>query len=326
MLTPAVDRRLTVAPKRPGPIGIAIDRGTIRAAAIDLAARVLAERAEAIPTQASGEALVARCAGLVRSLARELTVAVPRIVGVGIGLPGPVDLAHGGVHPTATLRRWAGLDVRKELSDRLDGIHVFPDTDANYGAIGEHQYGAGRGVDNLIYVRIGAGVGGGIIIDGQLHRGDRGFAGEIGHITAVEGGAPCPCGRRGCLSTVASTWAITSRLGRTLSPAAILARAHDGDAETIAALHDAGTHTGRVLSGLVNALNPGVVVLGGELGAGSSDLLKATGRALTANIQPIAGHDLRIEHARLGERSEVLGAGARVLRDTPHIRSYVAAA
>ena len=307
-------------------VGIAIDRETVRATAIDLAAQVLAERAEWIPHDEPGTAVLARSAALVRLLADEVAIPVRRIIGIGIGIPGPVDIDFGGVHPTATLRRWAGLDVRTELSRALEGRPIFPDNDANYGALGEHEFGAGRDTDDLIYVRIGPGIGGGLIIDGQLRRGDRGFAGEIGHITAVDHGLPCPCGRHGCLSTVASTWAVAARLGPDLDIDQVLARADRGDEAAITALRDAGTHVGRVLSGPVNTLNPGAVILGGELGAKSGHLLNAAGQALTEHIQPIAGHDLRLEHAQLADRSEVLGAGARVLRDTHHIRSYVVAA
>jgi predicted NBD/HSP70 family sugar kinase len=311
-------------------VGVAIDRETIRVAAVDLSARVLAETDEPIARDAAGTDIIARCATLVRGAIAEISLPLQRIVGVGIGIPGPVDITHGGVHPAATLRRWAGLDVRRELSTLLEGAHVFPDNDANFGALGEHQYGAGRGAENLIYVRIGPGIGGGLIIDGELHRGDRGFAGEIGHITAIGNGAPCPCGRRGCLSTIASTGAIASRLtaihGPGLDTATMLRLATDGDRHTTASLREAGTHLGRVLSGLVNALNPALVILGGELGATSSHLLEATDHALNAHIQPIAGYDLQLAHAQLGARSEVLGASARVLRDNRHVRSYVAAA
>src|SRR4051794_593864 len=254
-------------------VGIAIDRESVRVAAVDLAARVLAQRSEALRRDADGAAIVVRCAELIRSLAAEIPIARERIIGVGIGLPGPVDAGYGGVHPTSTQRRWAGLDVRSALSRELDGVPVFPDNDANYGALGELQYGAGRHVRNLLYLRVGPGIGGGLILDGRLYRGDDGYAGEIGHTTAVDDGKPCPCGRSGCLSTVASTWAVADRIapvhGPRLSAQRILGLATADDEPTIAALEDAGTHIGRTLSGLVNALNPGAVVLGGDIGANS---------------------------------------------------------
>ena len=309
-------------------VGIAIDRECVRVAAVDVGNRPLAERWEGIPTGADGGMILTRVAELVRSLAGEIPIALERIVGIGIGLPGPVDLDLGGVDSTATLRRWAGLDVRGRLSQLLEGLHVMPDNDANFGALGELQYGAGRGVGNLIYVRIGPGIGGGLIIEGQLHRGDGGYAGEIGHITSVPDGKPCPCGRRGCLSTVASTWAIAEQLapvhGPDLSVARILALAASGNPHARTALREAGTHIGRVLGALVNALNPGLVILGGELGAGSEHLLAATRGTLAQNVQPIAERRLRVVHAELAEHAEVLGATARVLRDERRMRAFVA--
>src|SRR3954470_9207546 len=281
-------------------VGIAIDRESVRAAAVDLTARVLAHHEEPLGKAAGGPEIVARCAELVRSLAAEIPIPTERIVGVGIGLPGPVDTSFGGVHPASTQRRWAGLDVRSELSRRLDGVPIFPDNDANYGALGELQYGAGRHAQNLIYLRVGPGIGGGLIINGRLYRGDDGYAGEIGHITAADDGTPWPCGRRGCLSTVASTWAIADQIqAPRLSVRDIRALARANDPRPITALRDAGTHIGRTLSALVNALNPTLIILGGDIGANSPHLLEATDRALHAHIQPIAGQHLRVVHAKL---------------------------
>src|SRR4051794_24888490 len=234
-------------------VGIAIDRESVRVAAVDLAAHVLAQRSEPLRTDADGAAIVVRCAELIRSLAAEIPIALERIIGVGIGLPGPVDTGYGGVRPTSTQRRWAGLDVRRELSRQLDGVPVFPDNDANYGALGELQYGAGRHVQNLIYLRVGPGIGGGLILDGHLYRGDDGYAGGIGHATAVGDGKPCTCGRSGCLPTVASAWAIADQMapvhGRGLSVKQILGLAAGNDGPAITALQDAGAHIGRTLSG-----------------------------------------------------------------------------
>jgi predicted NBD/HSP70 family sugar kinase len=309
-------------------VGIAVDRENLRVAAVDLAGRVLTQRAEPVSPDTRGTAVIARAAEVVRAIVDAIGVRRDRVVGIGVGLPGPVDIAHGGVAPTSTLRRWAGLDVRAQLSAALDVAHVFPDNDANLGALGELQHGAGRGVENLIYLRVGPGVGGGLILGGQLYRGDDGYAGQIGHITAVADGKPCPCGRRGCLSTLASSWAVAGELehihGPELSAARIVSLADGGDREARTALHEAGTHTGRVLAALVNTLNPARIILGGELGARSEDLLAGAREALATNIQPVASKTLSIVHAELGDRSEVLGAAARVLHDEAHVSTFMA--
>ena len=249
---------------------------------------------------------------------------------MGIGLPGPVDITRGGVDRQSSSRRWAGINVSDELSRHLGGTEVFPDNDANFGALGELQYGAGRGIDNLIYVRVGPGIGGGLVIGGRLYRGEVGYAGELGHIPAVDDGRLCTCGRNGCLSTVSASWAIVDRLapehGSDLTVQRVLALAADGDEHARAALQDAGAHTGRVLGGLVSALNPGLLILGGDVGAHSTEFLRAAEAELTAQVLRTTAAAVRVVPAALGDRSEVLGAGAHVLRDDGLMRTFMASA
>ena len=309
--------------------GVAIDRFTARVLIVDLGARVLAEHAEAIPDQASGQAILRRASRVIRRLTSECGSAIDRLVGVGVGLPGPVNLELGGVDPASTLTRWAGLDVRRELSRLVGGAAVFPDNDANYGALGELHHGAGRGHRHLIYVRVGPGVGGGLVLNGQLYRGEDGYAGQIGHIQAVPDGLPCPCGGRGCLSTVASSWAIARRLhdahGPGLTSERIIELAGRGDPQAEMALREAGGHIGRVLAALVNALNPGLIVIGGTIGSGAHALADAMRDAIHTRVQVVADEVLRVSHAELDHTSEVLGAATRVLRDEQHVQACIAA-
>jgi predicted NBD/HSP70 family sugar kinase len=309
-------------------VGIGIDRDRIRLAAFDLGAEILMERTEPIAQGASGVDVVEFAAQLVRQVVTQVGARIGRIIGVGIGLPGPVDISRGGVDRQSSSRRWAGLNVRDELSRRLGGVHVFPDNDANFGALGEHRYGVGRGVDNLIYVRVGPGIGGGLVIGGTLFRGEIGYAGDIGHLPAIEHGNLCTCGRTGCLSSVSASWAIVSRLtpshGPELTIGRVLTLAEEGDAQAREALHESGTHVGRVLGGLVSALNPGLLVLGGDVGAHSPDFLEGAAEALTAQMLPTTAAAIRVAHAAPGDRSELLGAGARVLSDDSRMRAFVA--
>src|SRR5437588_483201 len=121
-----------------------------------------------------------------------------QIVGAGVGLPGPVDRKSGRIGSAVILPGWAGLEARRELERRL-GLHVEMDNDANLGALAEASFGAGRGLADIVYVRLGSGLGAGFVLGGRLHRGATGLAGEIGHVQVRPDGAVCRCGNRGCL-------------------------------------------------------------------------------------------------------------------------------
>lgn len=311
-------------------LGVAISREHIRVAAVDLAATVLAVRQAAIAPETDGVATVEAAARVVREVLAEVGKDITRVVGVGLGLPGPVDAERGRVDGRATVRRWAGINARDELSRRLGGAHVFPDNECNFGALGELQHGAGRGVEDLFYVSVGTGIGAGLVIDGRLYRGNIGYAGEVGHVSAYTDSEPCTCGRRGCLSMVATSWAVIARLTDTHGPdltiERVLSLAADRDPHATAALHDAGTHTARALNGAISALNPAVVVIGGDIGAYSPTFLAAFSTELAANMLETTVNSLRVVHAALGDRSHVLGATTRVLRDTDCVRAFMVAA
>ena len=228
-------------------VGAAVDREQIRVAVVDLAAEVLAQGRLPIEPAADGLAVLELAARLIRDVVAEAGKDVTRVIGVGLGLPGPVDTDRGGVVRQATVQRWAGVNARSELSRRLGGVAVFVDNDSNFGALGELQYGAGRGVENLLYLHVGPGIGGGVVIDGKLYRGESGYAGELGHVPAVVGGESCSCGRRGCLSTVATSWAIIGRLmprHGSITIGRVLELAGAGDEDAVSALREAGRTPG----------------------------------------------------------------------------------
>lgn len=309
-------------------LGVVVDRERVQLAAFDLTGRELGSATETLAPNADADGILARIGELIAGLLAVHGLRIDRLVGVGFGLPGPVDIEQGGVDADSTLLRWAGVRAADRISAALQGVPVYPDNDANLGALGELHHGAGRDTSDLVYLRLGPGVGGGVIVDGRLYRGGGGFAGEFGHITAVPDGAPCVCGLRGCLSTVATTYAIGERLGLPGAPPTfadrIVEAAAAGDPLTIEALREAGTHTGRVLASLVNAFNPSRLILGGTLGARSPHVLEAAHEAVIAHSQPIANRALKISHAELGERSEAFGAVARVLQDEERMREFIA--
>ena len=183
----------------------------MRVALADLAASVLAERRVDLDVDAGPGAALDAGAALVSEVLSAARFPRDRVLGLGMGLPGPIDRADGNVGPSSILAKWTGLAPAQELSRRL-GLPVRLENDANLGALGEFLYGAGREAGDMVYVKVSSGVGAGLVLEGSLHTGATGFAGELGHVVVVPDGVLCRCGNRGCLETVASTVALKRRL------------------------------------------------------------------------------------------------------------------
>jgi predicted NBD/HSP70 family sugar kinase len=202
------------------------------------------------------------------------------------------------------------------------GVPVELENDANVGALGEKVFGAARGVDDLVYVRVSAGIGAGLILGGRPYRGFGGVAGEIGHVLADPAGPICRCGNRGCLEAVASPPAVAALLerstGEPVGVRRLLELLEAGDRDARRAVGDAGEAVGRALSMLVNVLNPELVVVGGDLAPAGAVLLEPIRAAIERHgVAPAAGA-VRVTAGTLGDRAEVLGAAGLVLARSPH--------
>ena len=187
--------------------------------------------------------------------------------------------------------------------------------------------GAGRGFADVVYVMLSAGVGAGIVLDGRLYRGAAGIAGELGHVSLSEEGELCRCGQRGCLETVASTGAVLGVLRRAYGEALTLPRvlelAADGNVGCRRVLNDAGRAVGRVLADACNHLDPGAIVVGGELSAAGSLLLDGVRSAIERHALPVLAASVDVRLGSLGERAALLGAIGLVAGDTERVRSDV---
>jgi len=230
----------------------------------------------------------------------------------------------GTVGSTVILPGWEGLNAVDELTRRLE-LQVAVDNDANLGALAEVSFGAGRGMSDVIYLMVSSGVGAGIVIDGRLHRGVTGLAGEIGHVRVKPDGAVCRCGNRGCLETVDSADAVLALLrpthGQDLSVRGLVELLDGGDAAALRLVNDAGREIGRVVAGLCNVLSPSGVIVGGDLGVAAEALLTGIREALDRHVLPPVRAAIELEAGVLGERAEVLGALALVIGDTDRLRS-----
>lgn len=299
-------------------IGIDVDHRRLRVAVADLNHRVLAEQTVPLTEGAPADETVATAAELVEALLDRAGAGHEDAVGVGMCLPAPIDAGTGQVGSTSILPGWIGVPAAEAVSWKL-GLPVVVDNDANLGALAEATWGAARGATDVVYLKLGAGVGGGLIIGGELYRGATGTAGEIGHNTVDDRGPLCRCGNRGCLeSYVGAEWLLAplrTAYGAELGLADAIAKAAAGDAACQRVIADAGRHVGLAVANVCNLLAPERVVVGGELTAAGEGLLEPIRQALHRHAIHPAGDRVAIVPAELGDRAEVLGAIAMVLRD-----------
>jgi len=269
---------------------------------------------------------------LIASIRRALASAGPpsgEIAGAGISSPGPCDPRRGVVTNAPNLPGWHEIPIARIVSEQL-GVPALLENDANAACYGEFRFGAGRGHQHIVYVTLGTGIGGGIIIDGKIYEGASGAAGEVGHIIIDQDGPPCNCGGRGCLEALASGPAIARAAqaaveagrspalaqlaaGASLTPELVLQAAEAGDATAREVIERAGYQLGLGLVGLLNVFDPQALILGGGL-LGLGDLYLEPALRL-ARERPFAQivADVTIVTATLGERAGALGAAALVM-------------
>ncbi|MFD3696471.1 ROK family protein [Streptomyces sp. NPDC058646] len=299
-------------------IGVDFGHTHLRVAVGNLAHQVLAEESEPLDVDASWAEGFDRAEALVGRLIAGTGVGLDKVIGVGLGVPGPIDVESGTLGSTAILPGWAGINPRQELSQRL-GVPVYVDNDANLGALGELVWGSGRGVKDLAYIKVASGVGAGLVINGQIYRGPGGTAGEIGHITLDESGPVCRCGNRGCLETFAAARYVLPLLQGTHGPELTMERvvelARGGDPGCRRVITDVGRHIGSGVASLCNLLNPSRVVLGGSLADAGELVLAPIRESVGRYAIPSAARQLSVLTGSLGGRAEVLGALALVLSE-----------
>jgi predicted NBD/HSP70 family sugar kinase len=245
-------------------------------------------------------------------------------VGAGVGIPGPVDRRTGTVAQGAILPEWVGINILEHLENTLQ-FPVFIDNDANLGALSEVTWGPHSGISNLMFMKIGSGIGAGLILNGAPYYGSVGITGEIGHATIHEHGLICRCGNRGCLETIASTTTMIELLSRgektPMTPEDIVRKALARDSATLRVVDDAGLAVGRALGNVANLINPEVIVVGGPLAGLGDLLLDPIRRGLVRHAVPVIGETTTLTMSSLGDRAEALGAAALVFQHSGIRRS-----
>ncbi|SHM77766.1 ROK family transcriptional regulator [Actinacidiphila paucisporea] len=299
-------------------VGVDFGHSHLRVAVGNLAHQVLAEQSEPIDVDASASQGFDRAEQLVARLVESTGISADKVLGVGLGVPGPIDVESGALGSTAILPGWSGINPRQEMSDRL-GVPVQVDNDANLGALGELVWGGGRGVKDLAYIKVASGVGAGLVIDGRIYRGPGGTAGEIGHITLDESGPVCRCGNRGCLETFTAARYVLELLrgshGEGLTVPRMVQLAREGDPGCRRVTGDVGRHIGMGVASLCNLLNPSRIVLGGDLAEAGELVLGPIRESVSRYAIPSAAQRLSVVPGALGARAEVLGALALVLSE-----------
>ncbi len=292
-------------------IGVDYRERSLRAGVADLGGRVLAEAQRPLPDGFGVGESSAEAGALIRALLDRAGITPNDVLQVGVGLPVPIDRISGRLGSQPHLHRWVDADPRATLEEAL-GLPVMIDNDCNLGALGELRQGAGRGFSDVIYISAGDAVGAGCVLNGRLHRGVAGTAGEIGHMTVDPHGESCPCGNRGCLDTVIGSTSFLNPLRRVygagLDIAQVIELAAQGDMRCHRALTDAGRALGVVVADLCNLLSPQRVIVAGPIFGAGDVILAPLRETLVHRAVPAAVRVVEIVRSRLSDRATMVGA------------------
>jgi glucokinase len=306
-------------------LGVDLGATKVAAAVVDAEGRAVASHVFPTKAEKGPEGIIDDITVCVQDMLR---AAGGSAEGVGIGVPGQIDAATGAVRFAPNLG-WRDVPLRDVLERSL-GLPVVVTNDVRAATWGEWKHGAGQGIDDLVMLFIGTGVGGGIISGGRVLVGCTNTAGELGHLTIVAGGRPCHCRNRGCLEAYVGGWAIAEQAREAVArdPQAgrlLLALAGDAAAITTYTVGDAyaradpltvrlvgevGRHLASGIVGVVNALNPCLVILGGGVIEGLPELVALAERLVRAQAIEAAVGELRIVRAGLGRHAGVIGAAS----------------
>jgi glucokinase len=299
----------------------------IQAAVVDAAGETVAAHRTETDVEGGPSKAVADIVRCVHACVPDLA----SVGAVGIGVAGQVDSAAGIVRSAPNLG-WRDFPLGERLEQVLE-VPVVVENDVRAIAWGVWQHGAGRGVDDLLVVFVGTGVGGGIVSGGQLLTGDRGVAGELGHATLVAGGRLCTCGRRGCMEAYTGGWAIAARARdaieadpeagqgilnaagkRDVTAVVVSQAAADGDPLATRLLDETARYLGSGIAGLVHALNPLRIVLGGGVIDGNPYLVDIVDEVVREETIQVFSDRLEIRASELGPRAGVIGSASLARR------------
>ena len=322
-------RRLVRLTRRPGFV-LGVDHGHrhVSVAIADLEREILAHSQTELADHSAADVVLPQVRLLLDDLLELTGVGRNEIMAAAIGLPAPIERDQRTVASPSILPGWADRDIAELAAQTLDlPVRWVIDNDANLGARAEYRALASldAAVDSLIYIKFGAGLGAGMVLDGRLMSGVSGTAGEIGHLVFDDEGPLCRCGNRGCLETLVAAPAVTRQLRDThgaISIAEIVARADRGDPGCRRTLADAGRQMGRAVAVLANLVNPELVVVGGEMEQAADYVLPAIRETLNRECVPVAAGAVRVERARHGRLTHLVGAVAAAVDEVSPVATF----
>lgn len=300
-------------------LGVDLGHQRVQVAIANVAHEVIASGSERCKERTPWNRRLAIAVELAERLARTHRISLNALGGVGAGVVGPVAASPASPAGSGGRADRAEL-VRDGLAARF-GVPVTVDNNTRLAALAEAIWGAGAGLDNVLYVKLSYGVGGGLVLGGHLHSGAAGGAGEVGHVSVDPDGPRCVCGGRGCLERYVSIPAILQQCeAQQLEP--VLERLRAGDRRTRQVFTTAGRRLGQVLAAACNVVNPEAVVVGGELAEAGDDLLQPAHEAIETYAHRQVRQGLRVRVAELGDEAAARGGIALVLRKSELLAGY----
>ncbi len=320
-------------------IGVDLGRSHLTLLLTNLAGQIIARHSGPFNASLGPEICLQQVIASLMDFTTEHHIGWHQIIGVGLGIPGPMDAASRMLVRPPRMPGWDQFDMRAVM-ERACKVPIYLDNDANMGARGESQYGAARNVEYMAYVKVATGIGCGLIMDGDIYRGAGGTAGELGHVTIDDNGPLCDCGNRGCLEVVAGAAAVTMAAARgvyhdssdasddhnadgsaavgprranPLDVADVVQAALAGDKVAQEAIERAGYHIGIALAGLVNIFNPSLILLDGSMARAGEFLLGPIRQGIARRSLAASSAATSIEMAQLGDNAIALGAVATVI-------------
>jgi glucokinase-like ROK family protein len=308
-------------------VGIDIGATSLEIALADVNGTILERVAEPADVRQPPEEVFGRCSVLILQLAVSRGIHPGQILGIGVGVPGPVDFARGVLVAPPLMPDWENYPIRDFFKETFSSAFVVVDNDVNIMALGEQRSGDAANLDHFLVIKIGTGIGCGIMASRKIHRGGNGCAGDIGHICVDKQGPICRCGNRGCLEAMAAGPAIAEKAmqaaregkseflrkmmeenGGVLTPEDVNTACREGDEAALDIIRASGQMIGDVLAGLVNFFNPSHIFIGGGIANFGNHLLIAIKRAVLRRSLPLATTNLAINFSRIGSDAGIIGA------------------